>query len=252
LLMPVDGVTDVLSFGGEVRQYQVNLDAERLLAYKINSDDLITAIEANNRNAGGWYLDRGGEQLVVRGVGWLRSDSQGLQDIAAIPLQEVDGALVRVGDVATVEFGSEIRQGAVTMSRKNSDGEIENLGEVVSGIVLKRMGSNTNTTIQAIEERIDLINRALPDGVTFEVYYDQSDLVQKAISTVVTALVQAFIFIVIVLALFLLNLRATSLVLLSIPLSVGLALAFMSFNGMSANLMSLGGLAIAIGMMVDG
>ncbi|MGB0206158.1 MAG: efflux RND transporter permease subunit [Neptuniibacter sp.] len=252
LLMPVDGVTDVLSFGGEVRQYQVNLDAERLLAYKINSDDLITAIEANNRNAGGWYLDRGGEQLVVRGVGWLRSDRQGLQDIAAIPLQEVDGALVRVGDVATVEFGSEIRQGAVTMSRKNNDGDIENLGEVVSGIVLKRMGSNTNTTIQAIEERIDLINRALPDGVTFEVYYDQSDLVQKAISTVVTALVQAFIFIVIILALFLLNLRATSLVLLSIPLSVGLALAFMSFNGMSANLMSLGGLAIAIGMMVDG
>jgi cobalt-zinc-cadmium resistance protein CzcA len=252
LLMPVDGVTDVLSFGGEVRQYQVNLDAERLLAYKINSDDLITAIEANNRNAGGWYLDRGGEQLVVRGVGWLRSDRQGLQDIAAIPLQEVDGALVRVGDVATVEFGSEIRQGAVTMSRKNNDGDIENLGEVVSGIVLKRMGSNTNTTIGAIEERIDLINRALPKGVTFEAYYDQSDLVQKAVSTVVTALVQAFIFIVIVLALFLLNVRATTLVLLSIPLSVGLALAFMAYYGMSANLMSLGGLAIAIGMMVDG
>jgi len=252
LLMPVDGVTEVLSFGGEVRQYQVNLDADKMLAYKINSADLIAAIEANNRNAGGWYLDRGGEQLVVRSVGWLRSADKGLSDIAAIPLQEVDGALVRVGDVATVEFGGEIRQGAVTMSRRNSAGEIENLGEVVSGIVLKRMGSNTNTTIQAIEERIDLINRALPDGVSFEVYYDQSDLVKTAINTVVSALVQAFVFILIVLALFLLNLRATTLVLLSIPLSVGLALAFMSFYGMSANLMSLGGLAIAIGMMVDG
>lgn len=252
LLMPVDGVTDVLSFGGEVRQYQVNLNAERMLAYGINSETLVTAIEGNNRNAGGWYLDRGGEQLVIRGVGWLRSDEQGLQDIAAVPLKEVDGALVRVGDVAKVEFGAEIRQGAVTMSRKNDEGVIENLGEVVTGIVLKRMGSNTNTTIQEIEKRIDLINRALPEGVTFEAYYDQSDLVQKAISTVVTALVQAFIFIVIVLALFLLNIRATLLVLLSIPLSVGLSLAFMSYHGMSANLMSLGGLAIAIGMMVDG
>lgn len=254
LLMPVDGVTDVLSFGGEVRQYQVNLDAERMLAYTINSNDLVSALESNNRNAGGWYLDRGGEQLVVRGVGWLRSNQEGLADIAAIPLKEVDGTLIRVGDVANVDFGGEIRQGAVTMSRKNVNGEIENLGEVVTGIVLKRMGSNTNTntTIQAIEERIDLINRALPEGVTFEAYYDQSDLVQKAVSTVVTALVQAFIFIVIVLALFLLNVRATTLVLLSIPLSVGLALAFMAYYGMSANLMSLGGLAIAIGMMVDG
>ena len=252
LLMPVDGITDVLSFGGEVRQYQVNLDSQSLLSYDIRSEQLVDAIEANNRNAGGWYLDRGGEQLVVRGVGWLRSDRKGLQDIADIPLKEVDGTLVRVGDVANVEFGSEIRQGAVTMSHKNAEGEIENYGEVVTGIVLKRMGSNTNSTIEEIENRIELINRALPEGVIFEPYYDQSDLVKKAINTVVTALTQAFIFIVIVIALFLLNVRATTLVLLSIPLSVGLALAFMSYYGMSANLMSLGGLAIAIGMMVDG
>ena len=252
LLMPVDGVTEVLSFGGDVRQYQINIDAERLLSYEIDIDQLVSTIEANNRNAGGWYLDRGGEQLVVRGVGWLRSDSKGLQDIAAIPLKEIDGTLVRIGDVAKVEFGSEIRQGAVTMSRKNAAGDIESLGEVVTGIVLKRMGSNTNSTIEEIGNRIELINRALPEGVTFEAYYDQSDLVKKAISTVVTALVQAFVFIVIVLALFLLNIRATTLVLLSIPLSVGLALSIMSFYGMSANLMSLGGLAIAIGMMVDG
>ncbi|MCW8883653.1 MAG: CusA/CzcA family heavy metal efflux RND transporter, partial [Motiliproteus sp.] len=252
LLMPVDGVTDVLSFGGEVRQYQINVDANRLLAFGLKVDDLIGAIEANNRNAGGWYLDRGGEQLVVRGVGWLRANQKGIQDIQEIPLKEVDGVLVRVGSVATVEYGAEIRQGAVTMSRKNAQGEIENLGEVVTGIVLKRLGSNTNSTIAGIEDRVDLINRALPDGVTFEAYYDQSDLVQKAVNTVVTALVQAFVFIVIVLALFLLNLRATFLVLLSIPLSVGLALTLMAYYGISANLMSLGGLAIAIGMMVDG
>ncbi|WP_370279122.1 efflux RND transporter permease subunit [Pontibacterium sp.] len=252
LLMPVEGVTDVLSFGGEVRQYQVNVDAEKLLAYGVSVDDLVAALEENNRNSGGWYLDRAGEQLVVRGVGWLRSNASGLEDIASVPLKEVDGTLVRIADLAKVEYGVEIRQGAVTMSRKTENGEIQNLGEVVTGIVLKRMGSNTNTTINEIEQRIELINRALPDGVTFEAYYDQADLVKKAISTVVTALVQAFIFIVIILALFLLNVRATTLVLLSIPLSVGLALAVMAYYGMSANLMSLGGLAIAIGMMVDG
>jgi cobalt-zinc-cadmium resistance protein CzcA len=252
LLMPVDGVTDVLSYGGEVRQYQINVDANRLLAFGLKIDDLIGAVEANNRNAGGWYLDRGGEQLVVRGVGWLRANERGIQDIQDIPLKEVDGVLVRVGSVATVEYGAEVRQGAVTMSRKNAKGEIESLGEVVTGIVLKRLGSNTNATIAGIEDRIALINRALPEGVTFDAYYDQSDLVQKAVNTVVTALVQAFVFIVIVLALFLLNLRATFLVLLSIPLSVGLALTLMAYYGISANLMSLGGLAIAIGMMVDG
>lgn len=252
LLMPVEGVTDVLSFGGEVRQYQVNVDAEKLLSYGVSTDELIEVLEANNRNAGGWYLDRGGEQLVVRGVGWLRSNESGLQDIASIPLKEVDGTLVRVGDLAQVEYGVEIRQGAVTLSRKDANGAVENLGEVVTGIVLKRMGSNTNTTINEIENRIELINRALPEGVSFEAYYDQADLVKKAVSTVVSALVQAFVFIVVILALFLLNVRATTLVLLSIPLSVGLALAFMAYYGMSANLMSLGGLAIAIGMMVDG
>jgi len=252
LLMPVDGVTEVLSFGGEVRQYQVNVDADRLLSFGLQMDDLVTRIEANNRNAGGWYLDRAGEQLVVRGVGWLRSGDDGLEDIRNIVLREMDGGLVRVGDIARVEFGAEIRQGAVTMSRKNAEGDVERLGEVVTGIVLKRMGSNTNATIAGINEQVELINRALPDGVTFEAYYDQSELVQKAVNTVVSALVQAFIFIVIVLALFLLNLRATFLVLLSIPLSVALALTVMAYYGISANLMSLGGLAIAIGMMVDG
>ncbi|WP_027858167.1 efflux RND transporter permease subunit [Marinobacterium jannaschii] len=252
LLMPVDGVTEVLSFGGDVKQYQVEIDSNKLLSYGLQTADIVDAIEANNRNAGGWYMDRGNEQLVVRGVGWLRNGTDGLADIAAIPLKEQDGTLVRVSDIARVGFGSEIRQGAVSLSMRNGSGAAESLGEVVTGIVLKRMGSNTNATIEGIKARIPLINRALPDGVTFEPFYDQADLVSKAINTVVTALLQAFAFIVIVLSLFLLNLRATALVLISIPLSVGLALALMAYYGLSANLMSLGGLAIAIGMMVDG
>ena len=252
LLMPVNGVTDVLSFGGVVRQYQVQLDPQQLLAFGLHGDDVANAIEDNNRNAGGWYLDRGAEQLVIRGVGWVRSGEDGLRDIGNVPLKDVGGVPVRVRDVASVTFGPEIRQGAVTMSRRDADGNPEQLGEVVAGIVLKRMGANTKATIDGIKERLPAIQTALPDGVTLEPFYDQSELVRQAVKTVTTALLQAFVLIVVVLMLFMVNLRATFLVLISIPISIGLALMVMAQWGISANLMSLGGLAIAIGMMVDG
>ncbi|MFP1677586.1 efflux RND transporter permease subunit [Alloalcanivorax sp. C16-2] len=252
LLMPVGGVTDVLSYGGEVRQYQVNVNPTRLLAYDLTLSDVMDTIRANNRNAGGWYLDRGAEQMVIRGMGWVGHGRQGLEDIAAMPVKEVNGTLVRVGDLAEVGFGPEIRQGALTMTRRDADGDPEALGEVVAGIVLKRMGANTKATIDGIEARVARIEQALPEGVRFEPFYNQAGLVEKAVSTVVNALLLAFLFIVLVLALFLMNLRATLLVLLSIPLSIGVALLVMASLGMSANLMSLGGLAVAIGMLVDG
>jgi cobalt-zinc-cadmium resistance protein CzcA len=252
LLLPVDGITDVLSYGGEVRQYQVQVSPDKLLSYSIGIDEIAETIEANNRNAGGWYLDRGAEQLVIRGVGWLRAGTDGLQDIRNIPLKEEDGVVVRVADVASVEFGGEIRQGAVTMTRRNAQGDPEFLGEVVAGIVLKRLGANTKVTIDAVKDRLPAIQQALPKGVTIEPFYDQGDLVEQAVDTVSRALTEAFVLIIVVLLLFLLNIRATLLVLISVPLSVGLALTAMSYWGLSANLMSLGGLAIAIGMMVDG
>ena len=252
LLMPVDGVTDVLSFGGQVRQYQVLVDPQRLLAYHLTGDDVAEAIETNNRNAGGWYMDRGEEQLVIRGVGWVRSGEDGLRDIGNIPLKEEAGTVVRVRDVARVAFGPEIRQGAVTLTTRDANGKPEPLGEVVAGIVLKRIGANTKATIDGIKERLPVIQAALPDGVTLMPFYDQSELVRQAVKTVSTALLQAFVLIVVVLMLFMVNLRATFLVLISIPISIGLALMVMAWWGMSANLMSLGGLAIAIGMMVDG
>jgi len=252
LLMPVDGITDVLSFGGKVRQYQVNVNPSRLLAYGLNQEDVVTALENNNSNAGGWYMNRGQEQLVIRGVGWLSYDDQGLKELEQIPLKTIEGTVVRVSDVATVELGSEIRQGAVTITRRTENGDAKFLGEVVSGIILKRMGANTKVTIDGINDRIPLIQQALPKGVTFEPVYDQADLIEKAVKTVSNALILAFVFIVIVLMLFLLNVRAVLLVLISIPLSVGMALMVMSYYGLSANLMSLGGLAVAIGMMVDG
>lgn len=252
LLMPTPGVTEILSWGGEVRQYQVRLNPQALLAYDLIGEDVIKAVEENNVNAGGWYVNRGDEQLTVRGVGWVRSGDDGLKDIANIPLKEKDGAVVRVGDVARVAYGSEIRQGAVTLARRGEDGRPEFLGEVVTGIVLKRIGANTKATIDGVKERLPLIQAALPEGVVIEPFYDQSTLVEKAVETVVKALTEAFVLIIVVLFLFLLNLRATVIVLLSIPLSIALALMGMAWFGVSANLMSLGGLAIAIGMIVDG
>ena len=252
LLMPVEGVTDVLSFGGEVLQYQVQIDPSQLLAYGLTLNEVVEAIEANNRNAGGWYLDRGAEQLIVRGVGWVRSGTEGLRDIGDIPLKDDDGVAVRVRDLARVGFGPEIRQGAVTLSARDGDGNPRSSGEVVTGIVLKRLGANTKSTIDAVKDRLSIVQQALPQGVSLEPIYDQADLVAKAVATVTRALVEAFVLIVIVLFLFLINLRATLLVLISIPVSIGLALMAMAHWGISANLMSLGGLAIAIGMMVDG
>ena len=252
LLMPVDGVTEVLSFGGEVKQYQVNLNPSRLLSYGLTQEEVVAALEDNNTNAGGWYMNRGQEQLVIRGVGWLGNGEEGLAELRQVPLKTIDGTVVTVADVATVEFGSEIRQGAVTFTERTENMGSRHFDEVVSGIILKRMGANTKVTIDGIKDRIPLIQQALPDGVSFEQIYDQSDLIENAVATVAKALVEAFIFIIIVLILFLLNIRSVILVLISIPLSVGMALTVMSYNGLSANLMSLGGLAVAIGMMVDG
>ncbi|BDX06983.1 efflux RND transporter permease subunit [Planctobacterium marinum] len=262
LLMPVDGITDVLSFGGNVRQYQVNFDPARLLAYGVSQQDLVTAIEQNNQNAGGWFINRGQEQWVIRGTGWFSSGEHGLQQIRQVPVKTFDGVVITVADLATIELGAEIRQGAVTMTRKemtrksithkDSQAKVSHLGEVVSGIVLKRLGANTQETIDAIKQKARVINQALPDGVRFEPFYDQADLIQQSISTVVKALGLAFIFISVVLALFLMNLPATILVLISIPISIAMALTLMTWLGLSANLMSLGGIAVAIGLLVDG
>ncbi|RME03224.1 MAG: efflux RND transporter permease subunit, partial [Bacteroidetes bacterium] len=252
MLMPVEGVTDILSFGGEVRQYQVQLNPEKLLAHGLHVQDVIKAIEANNRNAGGWYLEQGSEQLVIRGVGWIPSGKKGLAAIASIPVKTVGGIPIRVRDVGNVAFGGEIRQGAVTMTERTPDDTMRSLGEVVVGIVLKRFGANTKNTIDDVKARLEIVQKALPKGVSIQPFYDQSELIAKAVWTVEKALMEAFVLIVIVLFLFLMNLRAATLVLISVPVSVLAALAAMQYYGISANLMSLGGLAIAIGMMVDG
>lgn len=251
-LLPVSGVTEVLSFGGKVKQYQVQLNPQGLLSYQISADEIVSAIENNNRNAGGWYLDKGDEQLVIRGEGWLQPGENGLREIENIAIKEERGTVVRVKNIAQVKFDSEIRQGAVSMIFRDAHNKVKDLGEVVTGIVLKRIGANTKATIDSVKARIPAIQQALPKGVKIQTVYDQADLVDQAVHTVVKALLEAFILILVVLFLFLNNIRATFLVLISVPISITLALMLMAEWGISANLMSLGGLAIAIGMIVDG
>ena len=242
-LRTVPGVTDVLSFGGEVRQYQVHVDPAKLLKYKLTLEDLRTAIEANNTNAGGWYIEGNTEQLVVRGEGLIRGGDEGLKDIGNIVVKAVDGVPVHVRDAAQVAFGGEIRQGAVTMNGK---------GEVVMGIVLQLTGANTKQVIDAVRKKVDSVQKSLPPDVKIAPVYDQADLVNKAVGTVQKSLLEAVVLIVIVLFLFLWNVRSAMVVILSIPLSMLIAVIMMRWYGLSANLQSLGGLAIGIGMMVDG
>ena len=242
-LRTVPGVTDVLSFGGEVRQYQVNVDPAMLFKYGLTLEELHEAIAANNTNAGGWYIEGAQEQLVVRGEGLIRGGREGLTDIGNIVLKSVAGTPVYVRDVAEVEYGGEIRQGAVTMDGK---------GEVVMGIVLQLKGANTMKVIEGVRGKIDDLQASLPKGVRIVPVYDQADLVEKAVSTVTKALIEAAILIIIVLFLFLWNVRSALVVMVSIPLSMLIAFIMMRWYGLSANLQSLGGLAIGIGMMVDG
>lgn len=242
-LRSVPGVTDVLSFGGSVRQYQVQVDPNRLISYGLVLDDVEKALKANNSNAGGWYLEGKQEQLVIRGEGLIRGGREGITDVESVVLKSVDGVPVYVRDVADVTYGAEIRQGAVSMNGQ---------GEVVMGVVLQLKGANTNNTIEGIRKKIETVQRSLPTDVKITPIYDQADLIQKAITTVTEALGEAAVLIVVVLFLFLWNVRSALVVLCSIPLSMLIAIIMMRAYGLSANLQSLGGLAIGIGMMVDG
>jgi cobalt-zinc-cadmium resistance protein CzcA len=242
-LRTVPGVTDVLSFGGEVRQYQVRVDPTKCLKYDLTLNEIAETLGRNNRNAGGWYLDQGSEQFVIRGTGLIRGGEPGLVDIGNVVVKSIDGTPVYVRDIAEVGYGGEIRQGAVTMNGR---------GEVVAGIVLMLKGANTKDVIERVEEKIASIQKTLPQDVRIVSVYDQADLVAHAVRTVTDALLLSVVLIVVILFLFLWNVRSALLVVLSIPLSILIAVVMMNRFGVSANLMSLGGLAIGIGMMVDG
>jgi len=238
LLRTVPGVTDVNSFGGLTKQYQVIINPDRLTSYGVTLAQVFEALEKNNSNASGNFIEHGSEQYVVRGLGLVKDE----KDIGNIIVAKQDHTPIYVRDVAEVKIGSELRQGAVTANGK---------GEAVAGIVLMLKGASGRDVVEAVKEKLPAIQKALPKGVTLEPFYDRTDLVEKAIHTVTKALAEGAIFVLIVLIVLLADLRSAIIVTLVLPLAALFAFIMMNWFGLSANLMSLGGLAIGIGMMAD-
>jgi len=237
-LRTVPGVADVLDFGGDVKQYQVIVDQQALVNYNIPLKTLFEAVQNNNQNTGANFIEHGDEQYVVRGIGLVKD----IEDIKNIVLDSRGGTPIRVSDVASVEIGSELRQGAVT-----KDGQ----GEVVTGIVLKRINENTKQVIERIKEKVVEINKALPAGVKIVDFYDQAELVDNSIHTVVESLIEGEVLVLVILVLLLGDFRSSFITAAAIPFCMLVAFILMWYANLSANLMSLGGLAISIGMMVD-
>jgi heavy metal efflux system protein len=237
-LRTVPGVADVNALGGLVRSFVVNPDNARLAARGIGIDKLIVALEKNNRNDGAGRLTEGEETLIVRAEGRIKT----LEDAKAIVIDNSQGLPVTVGDVANVSIGALTRYGAVSKDGK---------GEAVTGLILSLRGANARKTIQGIEAKLAEISAGFPKGVTANVFYNRGDLVTKAVDTVTHALLEAIVLVVVLLILFLGELRAALTVALALPMAAMVTFILMKVTGMSANLMSLGGLAIAIGMLVD-
>ncbi|WP_061959331.1 efflux RND transporter permease subunit [Cupriavidus pauculus] len=241
-LRTVPGVADVNALGGEVRSYEVIPDPPRLRARGVTLEQLRHALDTNNRNDGAGRLDRGDEHWVVRVEGGIR----GLDDLRAIVVQAGNGPAsapaVTVGDVATVQLGEATRNGAVS-----KDGQ----GESVQGLVLGLRGTDARKLVQAVQARLDELAPGLPKGMSTTVFYNRGELVTRAASTVVRALAEAGVLVVVTLYLFLGGVRAALVVAATLPLSMLATFLLMRYMGLTANLMSLGGLAIALGMLVD-
>ncbi|BBP04080.1 cation efflux system protein [Sulfuriferula plumbiphila] len=237
-LRTLPGVADVNTLGGLVRTFEVAPDNVQLAARGVRLSDLQQALEMNNRNDGAGRLRSGEEVLVVRVEGAIKT----LDDVRNIVVTNRDGIPVRVGDVANVRIGSLTRYGAVTKDGKD---------EAAEGLVLGLRGANARQVVQGVRAKLAEIEKTLPAGVKIRVFYDRGSLVERAISTVSDALTEAIVLVVILLVLFLGNLRAAVVVAMVLPLSALATFILMRQFGMSANLMSLGGLAIAIGMLVD-
>lgn len=237
-LRSVPGVADVNALGGKVHSFEVVPDPVKLAGLGISTTQIREAIEANNRNDGAGRLGEGDEVLLVRTEGSIKTQD----DLRAIVVKYGNGMTVRLGDVAEVRNGSVTRYGVVTQSGK---------GEAVQGLVLGLAGANAQKVVEGVTRKIEEIKPTLPKGVELKVFYNRADLVEKAVGTVSKALLEATVLVLVLLGAFLGNLRAAIVVALVLPLSALSTFLLMRFAGMSANLMSLGGLAIALGMLVD-
>jgi len=238
-LQTVPGVAEVATIGGMVKQYQVVVDPDKLRAFDMPLARLKAAIQSGNQEAGGSVIEMGEAEYMVRATGYL----QGLEDLSDIPLGVNDsGTPVVLSDVAEIRLGPQMRRGIADL-----DGE----GEVVGGVIVMRWGENASSTIAAVKVRLAELARGLPDGVEVVTTYDRSDLIQRAVDTLERKLVEEFIVVALVCAVFLFHFRSSAIVILSLPVGILAAFIIMRVQGLNANIMSLGGIAIAIGAMVD-
>ncbi|GBD39148.1 Cobalt-zinc-cadmium resistance protein CzcA [bacterium HR37] len=236
-LKSVPGVVEVNTYGGELKTYEVELDAEKLAAYDLSIEQVFEALKQNNSNSGGAYIEHNQEQYLIRGEGLVKN----LRDIENIVVASHDGTPVYIRDIAHVKYAPMVRQGAATRDGK---------GEIVTGVVMMLIGENSREVVNRVKEKIEEIKKSLPPGVTIDTYYDRTELVRKTIKTVTKNLTEGALLVIIILFLLLGNFRAGLIVASAIPLSMLIAFTGMNYLRISGNLMSLG--AIDFGLIVDG
>ncbi|MBI5588203.1 MAG: efflux RND transporter permease subunit [Deltaproteobacteria bacterium] len=239
-LTKVPGVSEVASIGGFVKQYQVNIDPNRLLTYDISISDVVRSLEMSNRDVGGRVVEMSEREYMVRGLGYIKN----IPDIENIVLKvDKTGTPIKIKDVARVEVGPDERRGIT---------ELNGEGEAVSGIVVMRFGENSLNVIHGVKEKIKELQAGLPPGVTIKTVYDRSDLIHRAIDTLKEKLVEESVIVSLVCVVFLLHFRSALVAILMLPVGILISLIAMYYMNLNANIMSLGGIAIAIGAMIDG
>ncbi|QRX81660.1 efflux RND transporter permease subunit [Glaciimonas sp. PAMC28666] len=238
-LKTVPNVSEVASIGGMVRQYQIVLDPEKMRAYNIPQARIIDAVQKANQETGGSVLELGEADYMVRASGYLKS----LDDFRKIPLMTTDaGVSVRLGDVARIQVGPEMRRGIA---------ELNGEGEVAGGVIIMRSGKNALETIAAVKAKLEKLKASLPPGVEFVPTYDRSSLIKRAVTNLKDKLIEEFIVVAIICAIFLFHLRSALVAIITLPIGILIAFIIMYYQGVNANIMSLGGIAIAVGAMVD-
>ena len=237
-LQTVPGVAEVASFGGFEKQYQLVIDPVKLQYYNISLMDVMNKVKSNNNDVGGRKFEMADMAYIIRGLGYIKNSS----DVENIALANYNGIPVRVKDIGSVQMGGDLRLGIFDMDGK---------GEVVGGIVVMRYNENANKVIAAVKEKMKEVEKGLPEGVTFKTSYDRSTLIQEAVESVKGTLIEEMIAVSIVVLLFLFHWRSALIILIQLPISVAAGFIFLEMFGISSNIMSLTGIALAIGVVVD-
>lgn len=237
-LQSVDGVSEVASFGGFQRQYQVVVDPYKLRYYNVQLMDVVSKIKSNNNDVGGRKFEQSDIGYIIKGTGYIKD----IKEIENIPLKTINSVAIKVKDIAAVQMGGELRLGII-----DENGN----GEKVGGIVVMRYGENAKDVIERIKEKLPDIEKGLPQGVKFKMAYDRADLIDATIATLKDAVIEEIIVVSIVLLIFLLHVRSSIIVIVTIPLSVLISFIMMNWFGITSNIMSLAGVALAVGDLVD-